>query len=86
MLIHRGEPTDTASDARMRQLFGKHVARIESWIAAQPNIRCCYVEYTSALENPLEEAERINHFLGSGLDVEAMTAVVDPKLYRQRKE
>jgi hypothetical protein len=85
MLIRRGEPTDTIDDERMAELFGKHVARIEEWIAAQPNMECRYVEYRNTLEQPQEEAERVNHFLGDGLNVEAMTAVVDPDLYRQRK-
>ena len=85
MLIRRGEPTNTIGDEKMAELFGKHLERIEDWIDAQPNVRCCYVEYRSALEQPQDEAERVNHFLGDGLNVEAMTAVVDPDLYRQRK-
>jgi hypothetical protein len=86
MLIHRGEPTDAASDERMRELFRKHLERIESLIEARPNIECCYVDYSMTLKQPLEEAERVNHFLGVGLDVKAMTAVVDPELYRQRRD
>jgi hypothetical protein len=85
MLIRRGEPTNTIADDRMAELFGKHLERIEDWIASQPNIECCYVEYADALEHPLEEAERLKQFLGNGLDIEAMASVVEPALYRQRR-
>jgi hypothetical protein len=86
MLIRRGESANTIADDRMAELFGKHLERIEDWITAQPNIECCYVEYADALEHPLEEAERLKQFLGDGLDVEAMASVVEPALYRQRRD
>jgi hypothetical protein len=84
MLIRRGEPTNTISDERMADLFGKHVRQVEAWIAQQPNIDVIYVNYTAILENPLEEANRVNRFLDNTLDAGSMAAVVDPSLYRQR--
>ena len=38
MLVRRGEPTDTVSDAMMAKFFAKHVAEIQAWIDTQPNI------------------------------------------------
>jgi len=85
MLIRRGEPTDAVSDEELVGLFGKHLAQIQSWIDEQPNVEAIYVSYNETMESPREQAERINHFLGYGLDVDKMVAVVDQALYRQRK-
>jgi hypothetical protein len=85
MLVRRGEPTDAISDERLAELFSKHVAQIEAWVEEQPNIKILYVEYRQALEGPEGQAQRVNRFLGSRLDEEAMAAVVDPRLYRQRR-
>lgn len=84
MLIRRGEPIDTASDEKMVDLFRQHLRRVEAWIDDQPNIEVIYVSYNKILESPVEQANRINHFLGNMLDVEKMVSVVDKTLYRQR--
>ena len=85
MLIRRGEPTDRVPDERMAELFAKHVAQVRAWLAAQPHMDVLYVHYGDVLANPLDQARRVNHFLGGGLDEEAMAGVVDPGLYRQRR-
>ena len=84
MLVHRGEPTDTIPDERMAELFGQHVRQIQAWISEQPYVDVIYVDYGQVLADPLEQAERVNQFLGNALDAEQMAAVVDPRLYRQR--
>ena len=85
MLIRRGEPTDSVSDEELTDLFRKHLAQIQAWIDGQPNVEVIYVSYNDVMENPLEQVQRINHFLGDTLDVESMVNVVDQALYRQRK-
>jgi hypothetical protein len=52
----------------------------------QPNLSYIDVDYNQAIQDPRSTAEKINQFLGGDLDVQAMAAVVDPSLYRQRKE
>ncbi len=84
MLIRRGEPTDSVSDEELTELFHKHLAQIQAWIDGQPNVEVIYVSYNDVMENPLEQSQRINHFLGDTLDVENMAHVVDKALYRQR--
>jgi hypothetical protein len=84
MLIRRGEPTDAVSDEELMDLFSKHLAQIQAWIDEQPNVDVLYVSYNETMENPRDQANRVNHFLGDGLDVEKMVAVVDQALYRQR--
>jgi hypothetical protein len=84
MLVRRGEPTDTTSDARMAALFRQHVEKVEVWLAEQPNIDVLYVHYSDILARPAEQASRLNQFLGGSLDEAQMVSAVDPTLYRQR--
>ena len=84
MLVRRGEPTDAVSDEELKELFAKHLAQIQDWVDEQPNVDVLYVSYNEAVEDPPEQARRVNHFLGDTLDVESMVAVVDQVLYRQR--
>ena len=85
MLVRRGEPADAVPDDKMAAMFEKHVAQVESWLAAQPNIETIYVSYNDVMTDSRPHAERINAFLGGSLDVEAMAAVVDRALYRQKR-
>lgn len=84
MLIRRGEPADAISDADMAALFDKHLRQVESWLAAQPNMRALGVNYNDLVAAPLAGAERVNAFLGGWLDVAKMAGAVDPSLHRQR--
>ena len=84
MLVRRGEPTDAVDD-EMRMLFRKHLRQIGEWLEEQSNFDVLYVSYNDTLQRPRENVEKINGFLGGSLDVDQMVAVVDRKLYRQRR-
>ena len=85
MLIRRGEPADSVPDDKMAAMFDKHVAQVESWLASQPNIETLYVSYNEVMKDPRPHAVQISEFLGGSLDVDAMTAVADQTLYRQKR-
>lgn len=85
MLVRRGKTTDDISDEQMAALFRKHLDRVEDWLDRQPNFDVIHVSYNQVLVSPQEEARRINAFFDRELDVRAMTDVVDPDLYRQRR-
>jgi hypothetical protein len=85
MLIRRGQPTDTIPDAKMAEMFNKHLRDIEAFIASHPNMDCLYVSYNQVLENPAPHIEAINRFLDGNLNTGAMLEVVDKALHRQRK-
>ena len=85
MLIRRGEPGDAVPDDKMAALFDKHVAQVESWLAAQPNIETIYVSYNEVMKEARPHAERINSFLDGSLNVDAMIQVADQTLYRQKR-
>lgn len=84
MLMRRGEPTDRVSDEEMARLFAKHVQKVKVWLSAQPNFAVLYVDYNRMLADPWPYVRQVNQFLGNKLDEDAMAAVVDPGLYRNR--
>lgn len=84
MLDRSGKPLGPADDAQMMGLFRREIEKCERWLAAQPHFAVRYVDYNALLANPQPHAEQLNSFLGGGLNVAAMAAVVDPSLYRNR--
>lgn len=84
MLIRRGERADAVPDDKMAAMFDKHVAQVEAWLVAQPNIEVLYVSYNEVIRDSRPHAERINSFLGGTLKVDEMVDVVDRALYRQQ--
>jgi hypothetical protein len=86
MLKRRGESAGAASDERMADLFEKHLQKVYAWMDARPNVAYLSVDYNRMLADPRPTLERVNAFLGGGLDVAAMAAVVDPALYRNRAQ
>ena len=85
MLIRRGEPTDAVSDEKMAEMFRKHLESVNVWVDGQKNVEVIHVSYNDVLKEPVEQVNRINHFLADELDAEKMVAVVDRMLYRQRR-
>ncbi len=85
MLIRRGEPTDAVSDGKLTELFGLHLQQVMGWIDKQPNVDVVYVDYNQILQDPVEQAKKVNQFMGHTLDENEMVGIVDPSLYRQRQ-
>ena len=83
MLVKRGEPAG-ADDDRMMTLFNEHVKKIKQVIATRPCFDIIDIDHHDVLNQPIQQATRINDFLGGGLDVERMAAAVDQRLYRNR--
>ncbi|MCP5094715.1 MAG: sulfotransferase [Chloroflexi bacterium] len=86
MLLNRGEDPHKADDAEIAALFEKHLQSVISWMRLQPNVSALYVHYSDMLANPEPLVEQVNTFFGGGLDTKAMAEVVDPNLYRNRKD
>ena len=85
MLIRSGQPTDRVGDEQLADMYGKHLAKVKTWLENQANMRVIYLDYNQMLVDPQKSADQVNIFLGEGLDPQAMAAVVDTSLYRQRK-
>jgi hypothetical protein len=85
MLDRRGE-ANQSDDDDMRSFYTQHLDKVQFQMRFRSYFDVLYMNYTDVLENPRREAERINAFLGQNLDVDAMSAVADRSLYRNRKE
>jgi hypothetical protein len=84
MLINRGEDPDKVSDEEIAALYQKHMDNVFEFIDEHENVQRLDVDYNSIIKDPLPFVEQVVSFLGQDLDQDAMTAVVDPNLYRQR--
>jgi hypothetical protein len=74
-----------APAAEMKRSYGLHLERVRAWLAKQPNMQVCYVNYANLMEKPDEQAQRVSEFLSGKADAERMAKTVDPALYRNRK-
>lgn len=84
MLVNRGEDPDKIDDGEMARLFEGHLKKTVDWLTGRPNFDVLFVDYNDMLADPGPQIVAVNGFLGGGLDIERMAAVVDPDLYRQR--
>jgi hypothetical protein len=84
MLERSGKPGGGISDEQMEALFACELAKCEKWLAGQPNFNVLYIRHRDMINNGLDQTQKINDFLGGGLDINAMAAVVDSALYRNR--
>ena len=85
MLVRANKPTDAVSDEKLAEMYVRHLAKVDAWLKAQPNVAVLYVDYNAMLTSPQEHAEKVNDFLDEQLAVEKMVGVIDPSLYRQRR-
>jgi hypothetical protein len=86
MLERQGKAAGQLADEKLLGLFRAELQKVDQWINSQPNFRLLYVNYNDVLKNPGPTVRTVNEFLGGDLDVTAMLRVVEPELYRQRKE
>jgi len=84
MLERLGRSGGSVSDDEMAKLSEKHLEQIEKWLDLQPNIEVLTVHYNEVIQNPSENAEKVNRFLSNALDVEKMVEAIDQSLYRNR--
>lgn len=85
MLDRLGE-TDDTEDERMKQLFEADLFRARYLMKHAAHFDFLEIHYRDALGDPQGTAEAIRDFVGRPLDLDEMIGVVDPELYRNRKE
>jgi hypothetical protein len=83
MLIRRGEASD-GDDRKMEEHFQEHLKRVRVWLANQPNMEVLYVDYNALMADPDPKIKAVAEFLGLTENLDAMLAVPDKKLYRQK--
>jgi len=84
MVLRRGEHHDIPDD-RMKRMFENHLVTVEKLMKSRPDTLVNYLEFRSVITHPRQMAEEIRGFLARDLDVERMVAVVDERLYRNRR-
>lgn len=83
MLLRRGESSGV-EDQKMAELFQEHLKRVRVWLANQPNMDVLYVDYNALMGDPAPAVKEVANFLGLDEKLEAMLAVPDKNLYRQK--
>ena len=84
MLEARRQPQG-APDAQLRAYYEEHLQQVERFLARRACFSTLMVQYADVLARPRDESSRIDEFVGGGLDVAKMAAVVDPALYRHSR-
>lgn len=85
MLERQGKSVD-ATDEEIAESFTILLNKTLKWLLGQPNFDVQFVWYNEMIDNASAEIAKLNTFAGGILDTEAMQAVVDESLYRNRAE
>jgi len=85
MLGRLGKPEDKVDDEQMAKIYQGHLRNVEAWLKRQSNIELLYTNYNEMIKDPAGPVQRVNQFLGDGLDTQAMLGVINKDLYRERK-
>ena len=85
MLGRLGKEDDNIPDDKMAKVYEEHLKEVRGWLVRQPNIEVLYVNYNTMLKEATDTLNKVNEFLGGGMDVPVMASVVDKELYRERK-
>jgi predicted AlkP superfamily phosphohydrolase/phosphomutase/tetratricopeptide (TPR) repeat protein len=84
MLLRRNRPLAATPDRR-RILKGEYahtLGRVKTMLRRRPDTQLLVIQLRNVISDPLVTAERMNKFLGGGLDVAKMAAVIDSTLHR----
>jgi len=78
MLLHRnGQPPATPERRRMlKDEYQRTLGQVKAMLARRPATQLLVIEHSAAMSDSLVTAERIDNFLGGGLDVAKMAAAV----------
>jgi hypothetical protein len=66
----------------LKNEYARTRSRVNAVLARRPCTQLLVIEYRTAISDPLVTAERMNKFLGGGLDIAKMAASIDPTLHR----
>ena len=69
---------------RLIAIYEAQLKQVHAWLSARSNFEVLTVKHAELIRDAAPQARAICEFLGGDLDVAAMTAAVDPSLYRNR--
>ncbi|MBN1853302.1 MAG: sulfotransferase domain-containing protein [Pirellulales bacterium] len=82
MLERSGREGSSLPPDRLAKALERQMHNTRSFLEDHSSFEFIEVEYEEVIADPVGQAEQINQFLGGGLDVQSMAAVVDPSLCR----
>jgi hypothetical protein len=86
MLDRQGHAGAGLTDTQLKAVYTNQLQQVHRWLTHQGNqVRVLEVDYGGLISDPKTTARAINNFLGGALNEQAMAAVVDPALHRNRK-
>lgn len=83
MLERNGIATDIP-DARLKALFERELNQFYAWLPTQTHLKLVNISYNELMSRPSSTIALINRHFDDRLDIESMTRIVDPTLYRHR--
>jgi hypothetical protein len=83
-MLERRNEVSTISDEDMEKQYREHLKAVKYWLPRRPNMRVMYVKYNEMVKSPETLVPAIINFLEIPLNAEAMKAVPNPSLYRNR--
>jgi hypothetical protein len=85
MLTQRGQTGQLGDDDTLRTFYEAHLRKVKYLLAHDPAFSSLEVAYADVLSDPWKMAARVSRFVGGDLDVSRMAAIVDQRLYRNRR-
>jgi tetratricopeptide (TPR) repeat protein len=85
MLRRRNRLASTPERRRMlKDEYARMLGRAKAMLTRSACTELLMIEHRAAISDPLVTAERLNRFLGGGLDIGKMVAAIDPTLHRNQ--
>ena len=84
MLDRLGRSASGGDLEAMKEAYRNDIVAARLFARKQPNMEMIELHYAESVADPLVAAQRVNAFLGAGLDEAAMAAAVKEQLYRNR--
>lgn len=84
-MLERRAEDERFEDAEMKRNFILHLGEVEAALSKRPELEPLFVSYNRLMDAPDKQVARVAEFLGRADRVDAMKAVVEPGLYRQRQ-
>ena len=85
VMLRRLGKKNRLPDEALKRVFADQIRKVKLMLSAR-SIPTLFVDYTTALGEPVQTAARVNAFLGGGLDERNMAEAMEPSLRRQKHE
>lgn len=80
ILARLGRTGAELTNEKLAKIYTRQIEETDAWINTRPQFRILKIDYEEAIASPTSAAVIMDRFLESGLDVHAMSRVVEPAL------